>query len=63
MKYSIPGAFPRQFWLNLLPRNRNKLKALQEERKGTKKPITVLNKMQDNLNQEARQLLASCLPT
>jgi hypothetical protein len=46
-----PRRFSRQFWLNLLPRNRSKLKALQEERKGYEEAITVLNKIRDNLNQ------------
>ena len=40
-----PRRFSRQFWLNLLPRNRSKLKALQEERKGYEEAITVLNKI------------------
>ncbi|HHT42063.1 MAG TPA: hypothetical protein GX014_01485 [Firmicutes bacterium] len=46
-----PKRFSRQFWRNLLPKNREALEAMREEQRGFQEAIDVLAKMKDKLNE------------
>ena len=44
-----PPRFSVQFWRNLLPKNRQKLIALQEEKRGFQEAISVLSSMKEQI--------------